>query len=440
MSTSVQIASKGSKSKTFSNSAINTLNQTKKDNGLIDNWTSITDLMRKHPFHDTIRDIPINESLVSDSWKTIKLNPTASDYYSLQQNKWLEKEVLSNTNLDCVNSNDPWINIEDMQLKSFGGNRLQLDNLAGPTGLFRRAFDWNRHLLTYSLVQWCQKGTIHKEVYVADSGGTFCAAALRGIESVQAQTTLIHADTREEFEAEFDKLYDGINTPRKRLSEWEKHVDKLAQGDKESIELEDLSRACNVTFNPNSPAVYNYIKLPPVKAILDWQVYENNPATQKNTFIEYIAGDHKKYAKQILKLMNKVWPGTIDNPTTHNASIFKLLVAMMGTLNGHVQLSEVEDFLIQIKNGLEIKNTEVNNDPNKDIKVLDATTSNTLAESINLGGYAPQDVRFAMVGVRLWNSVCRVNELIGEEVSENFVEYILKRFGKAIRFDSKRVY
>jgi hypothetical protein len=440
MDKTITIASHGSNSKNLSNSAIKILNQTKDDNGLIDKWTSINDLMFNLPFHDIIKNVPVNETLITNEWKEQNKNPTAYDYYVLQKNKWLEKEELSNTNLDCVNSNDPSVKVADMRIKSFGGNRIQFDNLSGNVGLFRRAFDWDRHLVTFSLVQWRQKGTIHETIYVADAGGTFCAAALRGIESIQVQTTLIDADTREEFEVIFDKLYDGINNPRKRLSEWEKHIDKLAHGDDDSIELESLVRSCNVTFNPNSPTVYNYIKIPPVKAVLDWKVFEHDPISKENTFIENISGDNNMYTKQILRSMNRVWPGSLSSTTLHNASIFKVLLAMMGTSNGHVDLSEVEDYLLKIKDGLQISNMEINPDDNKEFKKLDATTSNALAQSLNLGGYAPQDVRFAMVGMRLWNSVCEHNNLEDEKVSKDFIDHCLKRYGKAIRYNSNLTY
>ena len=451
MTTTVETANAGSKSKTGNASVITkTLTPLQQkfvdDNGLSNDWISIYHIVFEKPFHEKIHEIPVPKKLITDDWEDAHPyeERTLYDYYLLYRAYWLEDNgKLSDDNFGKNDlPKELYINLKKCFLKDSDGQRIQ-EEFAKI--LFIRAceFDWHKAMIKAVRVEG-----IDDMWFIPDGGGTLISAMLRGYESIPVLVDVIE-DT-EDFEKVLTNHYVKINSTRMRISEWDKHVQAMANEDPTAITLELFNQGEDVTFNPNSTKIFNNIKIPPVKATLDWKVW--GPG---NVPVELVTGDvytsdvsaiKGRNVKSVYRLMNEVWPADeydakgLQKPVTHNAALFKLLVAGLGALNGHIQLADVQRFLLKLKAGkVKVSNKHINCGVGKTPVELDASTSNKLAQSLNLGGFAPQDVRYAIVFCKLWNAICKnlkQEDLIVQEVYlENLTE-----FGKIIRYNPTKDY
>ena len=130
--------------------------------------------------------------------------------------------------------------------------------------LFIRAceFDWHKAMIKAVRVEG-----IDDMWFIPDGGGTLISAMLRGYESIPVLVDVIE-DT-EDFEKVLTNHYVKINSTRMRISEWDKHVQAMANEDPTAITLELFNQGEDVTFNPNSTKIFN-IKIP--KSNIDWKV------------------------------------------------------------------------------------------------------------------------------------------------------------------------
>ena len=97
MTTTVETANAGSKSKTGNESVITkTLTPLQQkfvdDNGLSNDWISIYHIVFEKPFHEKIHEIPVPKKLITDDWEDAHPyeERTLYDYYLLYRAYWLE--------------------------------------------------------------------------------------------------------------------------------------------------------------------------------------------------------------------------------------------------------------------------------------------------------------------------------------------------------------
>ena len=425
-----------------------------------DEWELITDLLDE-PWHETYAMAPVNKELITDAWKEANPNPSTRDYFALELQKFFDDgKKLPDHNLDKLCKK--YSNLEMIPADKLY-NKREVEQRDHRQYCKSQVFDI---ALNFNFVRAMWKVVRIKgddRLKVVDGGGTTLALLLRGFKEVPC--LVWEVDSEEEFEA----LFTDINSKRIAISDYDKWISAVYKDEQwaQFIDrvLQDASSFDNeISMDKNHPHSHYRIELSPMKSIFTWEVFKFDKKSGLHQPFETVAGDqiidYKKskiatvnefsdwkgeYIKRTLQIMKEVWPGSksVTNKETLNAAVFKTLLAGFGALNGHISDTLLVALLKKLQNeefDSKVSNSSISQSPNKDIKHLDASTSNMFARSLTIGGFAPNDYQYAVVFCKLWNELIiagkePTKELLPEEYIDNMITNQM-----IIRFDPNKNY
>lgn len=161
-------------------------------------WTAIGELVKKVPYSEHTSVIPFK--IENPNWSSNNPTPTAYDYYA--QKCFEESTIFPDINeKDVVEpKQDDWVKVDEVLLGDEGDQRIQFKQKQTARAVFNRAdnFEMPRFMCKLGYINLTPKeleeqgyNPDHSGRYFAiDGGGSLCAASLRNIEYVPANSVI----------------------------------------------------------------------------------------------------------------------------------------------------------------------------------------------------------------------------------------------------------